>query len=74
MTTMATTATTTAMIVEVTGRQEEDNDADGPIVQERYGYHPPRAIYSTLNFIRNKRLSNLQLFYNRLRHFHKLYK
>jgi len=28
MTTMATTATTTATIVEVTGRQEEDNDAE----------------------------------------------
>jgi len=46
MTTMATTATTTAMIVEVTGRQEEDNDADSPIVQEWYGYHPLRAIYT----------------------------
>jgi len=46
MTTMATTATTTAMIVEVTGRQEEDNNADSPIVQERYGYHPLRAIYT----------------------------
>lgn len=45
MTTMATTATTTATIVEVTGRQEEDNDADSLIVQEQYGYHPPQTIY-----------------------------
>lgn len=63
---MATTATTTTTIVEVTGRQEEDNDADSPIVQERY--HLSRTIYTlhfiyTLNFICNKRLSNFQLFY-----------
>jgi len=40
MTTMATTAATTAAIAGVTGRQEEDNDADSPSARNDLRHHP----------------------------------
>lgn len=68
---MATTATTTATIVEVTGRQEEDNDADSLIVQKQYGYHPSQTLYVYIYiyyiklYTQRATLSNLQLFYSK---------
>lgn len=56
---MATTAATTTMIVEVTRRQEEDNDADNPSSRMGNGdfcRRPSLHLYVILVFICNERI------------------